>query len=218
MTATPGVERPDVTAGYRPGTATTSTGAGTGRGIGLVLLLAGLVGLVASMTLTIEKFKLVTDPFYVPSCTLNAVLTCTEVMQSDQASLFGFPNPLIGIATFPVVAALGALVLARVQLPRWVWLSLQAGVVLAMVFVVWLISQTLYVIGALCPYCMVVWASVIPLFWCVSARNVRAGAFGAAAAGSALARRASVWLPVALVLSYGTVITLALLEFGDRLF
>ena len=33
-------------------------------------------------------------------------------------------------------------------------------------------------IGALCPYCMVVWAVVIPLFWYVTARNVAAGALG----------------------------------------
>jgi hypothetical protein len=31
------------------------------------------------------------------------------------------------------------------------------------VFIHWLIFQSLYVIGALCPYCMVVWAITIPL-------------------------------------------------------
>ena len=32
-----------------------------------------------------------------------------------------------------------------------------------MVFIHWLIFQSLYRIGALCPYCMVVWAVTIPL-------------------------------------------------------
>lgn len=37
----------------------------------------------------------------------------------------------------------------------------------------WLIYQSLYVIGALCPYCMAVWAVTIPIFWYASTRNLR---------------------------------------------
>ena len=38
----------------------------------------------------------------------------------------------------------------------------------------WLIFNSLYRIGALCPYCMVVWAVTIPLFWYVTLRNLHA--------------------------------------------
>ncbi len=41
--------------------------------------------------------------------------------------------------------------------------GLAAGTLLGTVFVHWLIFQSLYRIGALCPYCMVVWAVTIPL-------------------------------------------------------
>ena len=44
------------------------------------------------------------------------------------------------------------------------------------VFVHWLIFQSLYVIGALCPYCMVVWAVTIPIFWYVTLHNLRSAA------------------------------------------
>ena len=37
------------------------------------------------------------------------------------------------------------------------------GTLAAAGFVHWLIYQSLYRIGALCPYCMVVWAATIPL-------------------------------------------------------
>ena len=37
----------------------------------------------------------------------------------------------------------------------------------------WLIFQSLYRIGTLCPYCMVVWAVTIPLFVVVSAVALR---------------------------------------------
>ena len=43
-------------------------------------------------------------------------------------------------------------------------LRLQAGVTLAAIFVHWLIWVSLYRIGALCPYCMAVWAAILPMF------------------------------------------------------
>ncbi len=132
---------------------------------GLVGLLAagGGLGLVAALTLTIEKVKLLQDPDYVPSCSINPVLSCGSVMQTPQASAFGFPNPLIGVVTFSVVLTLGVLVTSRVGLPRWVWAGLSVGSLLGAAFVHWLVFQSLYRIGALCPYCMVVWAVTIPL-------------------------------------------------------
>ena len=39
----------------------------------------------------------------------------------------------------------------------------------------WLIYQSLYDIGALCPYCMVVWVVTVPIFWYVTVHNVQAG-------------------------------------------
>ena len=100
-------------------------------------------------------------------------------MESAQAALLGFPNPIIGVAAFPVIVATGAALLAGGRLAQWYWLGLQAGVTMAFAFICWLVFQSLYRIGALCPYCMVVWAVVIPLFWYVTARNVAAGALGA---------------------------------------
>ena len=50
------------------------------------------------------------------------------------------------------------------SLPRWYWMGLTIGTALGVAFVQWLAYQTLYEIGALCPYCMVVWSVTIPLF------------------------------------------------------
>ncbi|MCZ0726620.1 vitamin K epoxide reductase family protein [Mycolicibacterium iranicum] len=133
------------------------------RSSALWVLIAGVVGLAAAMTLTIEKIELLIDPDYIPSCSINPVLSCGSVMITPQASLFGFPNPLIGIVSFAVVVVTGVLALAKVNLPRWYWAGLAAGTLLGAVFVHWLIFQSLYRIGALCPYCMVVWAVTIPL-------------------------------------------------------
>lgn len=127
------------------------------------VLIAGVLGLAASLALTIEKVELLINPAYVPSCSINPVLSCGSVMVTPQASAFGFPNSLIGIVAFTVVLITGVLALAKVPLPRWYWAGLAAGTLLGTVFVHWLIVQSLYHIGALCPYCMVVWAVTIPL-------------------------------------------------------
>jgi len=148
------------------------------RPLAIGLLVGGLVGLLAATVLLIERIKLAEDSDYVPTCSINPVLSCGNVMESAQAALLGFPNPVIGVAAFPVVLATGAAMLAGARLARWYWLGLQAGVTVAMAFVAWLVFQSLYRIGALCPYCMVVWAVVIPLFWYVTARNATAGVLG----------------------------------------
>ncbi len=132
------------------------------------VLIAGVAGLAAALTLTVEKVSMLTNPSYVPSCSINPVLSCGSVMVTRQASVFGFPNPLIGIVAFSVVVVTGVLAIARLPLPRWYWLGLAGGTLLGVVFVHWLIFQSLYRIGALCPYCMVVWAVTIPLFVVVS--------------------------------------------------
>jgi uncharacterized membrane protein len=141
--------------------------------LGWVLLMAAMVGEAASLTLSVERFRLAADPGYLPSCDLNPVLSCGSIMSTPQASAFGFPNPLLGVAGFAVVATAGAALLAGARLADWFWVGLQLGAVGGLVFVHWLIVQSLYVIGALCPYCMVVWVCTVVIFWYVTLESLR---------------------------------------------
>ncbi|MDD7931100.1 vitamin K epoxide reductase family protein [Actinomycetospora straminea] len=152
------------------------------RGTGAVLLVGGLAGAVVSLVLLLDKLALLADPTFVPSCSIDPVLSCGTIMRTWQASLLGFPNPVLGLLTFPVAAAMGALVLGGVALPRWAWWSLQAGTTAGMLLVHWLIVQSLAVIHALCPWCMVAWVAVIAMFWAVTVANLRAGRLGGASA------------------------------------
>jgi uncharacterized membrane protein len=144
-------------------TADASNGVRVGTASAVWILIAGVVGLAAAITLTIEKIEILINPDYVPSCSINPVLSCGSVMVTPQASAFGFPNPLIGIVSFTVVVVTGVLALAKVRLPRWYWAGLATCTLLGVAFIHWLIFQSLYRIGALCPYCMVVWAVTVPL-------------------------------------------------------
>ncbi|ORW01336.1 hypothetical protein AWC14_08465 [Mycobacterium kyorinense] len=137
------------------------------------VLIAGVAGLVASATLTVEKINILLNPSYVPSCNINPVVSCGSVMTTPQASVLGFPNSLIGIAAFTVVVVTGVLAVAKVALPQWYWVGLAIGTLAGAGFVHWLIVQSLYRIGALCPYCMVVWAVTIPLLVVVAAIALR---------------------------------------------
>jgi uncharacterized membrane protein len=132
------------------------------------VLIAGVLGLIASATLTVEKIEILLNPSYVPSCNLNPIVSCGSVMTTPQASVLGFPNSLIGIGAFTVVTVTGVLAVAKVRLPHWYWAGLTLGTLAAAGFVHWLIFQSLYRIGALCPYCMVVWVVTISLLVVVS--------------------------------------------------
>ncbi|MEV0674410.1 vitamin K epoxide reductase family protein [Mycobacterium sp. NPDC050441] len=148
-------------------------GVAVGKAGAVWILIAGVLGLAAALALTVEKIELLIDPSYVPSCSLNPVISCGSVMSTWQASAFGFPNSLIGVVAFTVILVTGVLTVAGVRLPRWYWAGLAAGSLLGVVMVHWLIFQSLYRIGALCPYCMVVWSVTIPLFVVVSAVALR---------------------------------------------
>lgn len=127
------------------------------------VLIGGVIGLVASVALTMARIEILRDPSYVPSCNINPIVACGSVLATSEASLFGIPNSLMGIASFAVVVVTGVLALAKVPLPRWYWAGLAAGLLIGAGFVHWLIFQSLYRIGALCPYCMVVWVVTITL-------------------------------------------------------
>jgi uncharacterized membrane protein len=140
----------------------------------VLLLVGGLIGLIAAVVLLVEKLALLENPDYIPSCNVSPVLSCGSVMTTPQAEAFGIPNPILGIAGFAIITVIGAGLLAGARFASWFWAGVQVGVTFAVVFVHCLIYQSLYVIGALCPYCMIVWAVTIPIFWHTTVRNLRA--------------------------------------------
>lgn len=149
-----------------------------GRAIGPILAIAGSIACLAAIVLSVEKVRSLEDPSYVPSCSIDEVVSCGSVLVSEQAEAFGFPNPFIGIAGFAALATIGIVLIGGARLPRWLWLVIQGGVTLALGFVCWLIFQSVYRIEALCPYCMVVWVMTVVSFVYVTAHNIAEGRLG----------------------------------------
>jgi len=138
-----------------------------------ILLIGGIVGIFCSGMLTLEKIELLKHPATQLNCDLNPIVACGPVINKPQASAFGFPNPFIGLVGFAVVATIGAGLLAGATFKRWFWLGLQLGATFGVGFITWLQFQSIFRIGALCPYCMVVWVVTIPIFWYSLLYNLR---------------------------------------------
>ncbi|MEU6470669.1 vitamin K epoxide reductase family protein [Streptomyces massasporeus] len=156
--------------------------AGTGRAFALLLVVTGAAGLLASWIITLDKFKLLEDPDFTPGCSLNPVVSCGSVLESDQAEVFGFPNPMLGLVAYGMVICVGVSLLAGARFPRWYWLAFDAGCLFGVGFVTWLQFESLYRINALCLWCCLAWAATIPLFWYVTSFAVRQGFLPAPAA------------------------------------
>ncbi len=130
-----------------------------------LLSVAGSVGLLASFVITLEKLRLLQNPAYVPSCSINPIISCGSVMKTAQASVFGFPNSWLGLIGFSAVIIVGVSLLAGAQFKAWYWRLFSLGTLFGVIFIHWLFVQSVYYIHALCPWCMVVWAVTIPIFW-----------------------------------------------------
>ncbi|WP_149184468.1 vitamin K epoxide reductase family protein [Streptomyces sp. TRM49041] len=153
----------------------TGGGTGAGRAFAWMLVLTGAAGLLAAWVITLDKFKLLEDPDFTPGCSLNPVVSCGSVMESDQASVFGFPNPMLGLVAYGMVIAIGAGLLAGARHRRWYWLGLNAGTLFGVGFCTWLMQQSLYEINALCLWCCLAWVATIVMFWYVTSHNIRQG-------------------------------------------
>ena len=174
------------------------------------LVIFGGVGWWAAFALAADKVLLAIEPGSDLSCNVSLLVQCGANLESWQGSVFGFPNPLIGLAGWAAVAVVGCLVLARVSLAPWFWIAFNLGVAAALAFVVWLIAQSIFVLGTLCPWCMVTWAVTIPLFWAVTLHNASWGRFGewmARAVGPAYG-----WVPAITIGSYIVVAVVAQLR------
>lgn len=175
-------------------------------------LLASVIGVVASVILLMEKIELWKNPDYVPSCSWNPLFSCQGPMMSWQSSaLFGLPNPLIGAVGFAIAGAV-ALFLATGLAPSWLRKAWWVGLTGALIYVGWLISQSLWVIEALCIYCMVVWVATVILFW-VSTAVVTDGDLPAGSSN----RWWVSWVPLAVATVVG-VATVVLVTFRSFFF
>ena len=87
-----------------------------------------------------------------------------KVAKAWQSTLLGFPNSFIGLMTEPVVITIAVAGLGLVTFPK---LFLRVAHVVygaGLLFALWLLSQSFFVIKAFCPWCLLVTVSTVTVF------------------------------------------------------
>jgi len=182
------------------------------RGLAIFLIVAGVIGWIAAFALTLDKFQLLQDPNAQLGCNLSILVQCGVNLNSWQGAILGFPNPIIGLAAWIAPIAVGVAVLAGAQFARWFWIAFNIGFLGALGFVIWLISQSIFVLGTLCPWCMVTWSVTIPSFIAITAFTLRNGIIPASPAVRRVAGVVSSWIVVVTLGCYLVVAVIAQLR------
>jgi len=177
--------------------------------LAIFLIVVGIIGWIAAFALTIERLELLINPQEALSCDFSVLVQCTKNLESAQGSIFGFPNPIIGLGAWIAPIVVGAALLAGATFDRWFWIVFNAGMVFAIGLVGYLISQSIFVLGTLCPWCMVTWLVTIPAFWVVTLRNLREGVFTSNRRVIRVASVAYSWVPTIVLACYILVAALA---------
>ena len=180
--------------------------------LAILLIVGGALGLLGAFELTLDKIQVLSNPNAHLSCNFSVLVQCGTNLKSWQGSLFGFPNPLIGLVCFPAPIFMGVASLAGARFPRWFWSVFNVGMLGALAFVIWLMGESIFVLGTLCPWCMLVWSVVIPMFvattlYDIGQGNVPAGR-GLRRVGAALYG----WTPLISLLAYVVVAVVAQLR------
>nr|WP_194948205.1 vitamin K epoxide reductase family protein [Actinomyces trachealis] len=186
---------------------------GAPRSYAILLIICGLIGLAASWELMVAELTQLRAPSSELSCDINPLVSCGASLNVWQGNLLGVPNSFLGAMAFTAVMMSGALLACGVRLPRWVWWALATGCLGAAIFVAWFLGVSVITFSRLCPYCMVIWAAVIPIIWHTWARAAVGGHLPVGRENAAVLLRLRWWLVGA---SYALIIGIIVVAFWDK--
>ena len=141
----------------------------------IIYIVVAVIGIVVAYWLTYDKIKILKEPNYRPICDINPIISCGDVMNAKQSNLLGVPNPIFGLVGFSMLLAFGLALKGGATLKRWLWLVINAGAAAGFLFFVYLFSQGVFVIHAICPFCFVIWMITPPVLWYTTLYNIQAG-------------------------------------------
>lgn len=139
------------------------------------MMFSSILCLVSSFVLSADAVKLAANPSTVLSCDINSVISCGKVAETWQAHVLGFPNAFLGLICEPVIILLTLSMVLRVRFPRWFMISANVVYLCGLVFALWLFSQSLLVIHAFCPWCILVSIGTLITFFSLTRLNILSG-------------------------------------------
>jgi uncharacterized membrane protein len=142
------------------------------------MLVSSTLSLIASLVLSYDAIKLAAEPKAKLSCDINAIVSCGKVAKSWQSNLLGFPNAFLGLMSEPVVMSVAIAGLGLVVFPKLFLKVAHIFYGLGLVFALWLLSQSFFVIKAFCPWCLLVTVSTITVFSTMTRINLLENTWG----------------------------------------
>lgn len=136
------------------------------------ILAGSFVGLTASFLQTLEKLQLAENASKPLVCDINSVFSCSDVLNSWQSSVMGFPNSIMCMFIFTVLLTIGIAGLAGSKLSKSFRLGAQALALGVLVFGLWYLSQTIFVVNALCIYCLFCMVGLLAVNWALLRINI----------------------------------------------
>jgi uncharacterized membrane protein len=184
------------------------------------MLFSSALSLIASFVLSVDAIKLAADPAAELSCNINEVISCGTVAAAWQSQLFGFPNALLGLVAEPVVITVAVACLGGVRFPRWFMFAAQVVYTIGLGLAYWLFYQSMFHIGALCPWCLLVTVSTTLVFATLTHVNIRDNnLFLPERLRTALVRGLRTNLDLVIVVIWLLILALAVVvKYGDLLF
>lgn len=139
----------------------------------LSMLIGAILSLIASFVLSVEAVELARDPGATLSCSINVILNCATVALHPSASLWGFPNSFLGLIAEPVVITVAIAGLSGIKFPRKFMFAAQIGYTLGLIFAFYLFYTSMFVIQALCPWCLLVTVTTTFVWFSITRYNIR---------------------------------------------
>lgn len=137
------------------------------------MAVSAMLSLIAAFVLSVESIEIAKNPNAVLSCSINVIINCASVMKHPSSELFGFPNPFLGLMAEPVVITVAIAGLAGIRFPRAFMAVAQVGYAAGFIFAYYLFFVSVFAIGALCPWCLLVTLSTTLVFMSLLHYNIR---------------------------------------------
>ena len=184
------------------------------------MLVGAVLSLLASFVLSVVAIEIAKNPNAQLSCSVNIVLNCATVAAHPSATFMGFPNSFIGMMAEPVVIAVAIAGLAGVKFPRRFMFTAQIFYTAGLLFALGLLYVSMFIIQALCPWCLLVTLTTILVWFALTRYNIREDNLYLP---KKLSKRAHAWLDkdydkLVMAALIFVIVAGIILKYGDGLF
>jgi uncharacterized membrane protein len=119
------------------------------------------IGTVAAFWQTLEKLTLIKNPDASLSCNLSGVFSCSNVLNSHQASVFGFPNSIMALSLFLIFFTVGLIGLTGGLVGKYMRFAMQFLSLFTLGFAFWFLFESTYRISSICIFCLFIFGGLL---------------------------------------------------------